>query len=580
MPKERQTELSLRKLLPIWFTVISVALWPAIIQAQVATKTPPTPFPTTTSAQEEPLSTESNWHRALERGFFTVGIRYNHHPYSWLDIRGNVTGFDADILRSVAALWELAVKFEPVTRHTATEMLHSGEVDFIAGGQPLFAHQLAEVSFSQPYHLDAVQIFVQTEAPWQSIEELIGHNVGVKSVSEAEDFIREWIRRNNFAFQFQPKGTLDLGLKALLMGELDATLGLRSEFSQLEMEPGQIRPLEEQLGEIPIAFALPRSDSILKDVINHSLQQLTANGRMRELHAIYFPSFPHDRELIPRYVDVHEDAAFNPPAAITFPEHFALPRLRETETLRVILVDQRTAPLQQLSSQIAAALAERCNLTMEITVLDALTAQETLQRGEADLLVGIEPRWAHSAVLDFTQPYLKQGLILMTREADRYEQMTDLPSPITLYLPAEDPISQSQIEGLLEPYEIELAGVQVVTSPFIINSLLGNPEVDAILGNSAILAPLLQQNGQALKVMKDGADVLWFTNSYLSLATPKNDVAFFQAIELAVQELRREQAFTDLMRPFVPSQLPETSTREVYWPGSLDSPANCRADDA
>lgn len=572
MPKERRIELRPSKHLPICFIIITFTLLASASQANVATKTPPTPYPRIISAQEEVLNTESNWHRALERGFFTVGIRYNHIPYSWLDIRGNVTGYDADILRSIAALWDLDLKFEPVTRQTATEMLQNGEVDFIAGGHSLFASQVEEVSFSHPYHLDAVQIFVQTESPWHSVEDLIGHSVGVKIVSDAEAFTLEWIRRNNFAFQFQPKGTLDLSMKALIMGEIDATLGLRSEFNQLEKEPGQVRPLEEHLGEIPIAFVFPRTDSILKDAINFSLQKLSANGRMRELHAIYFPSFPHDRELIPIWMG----ETFNPADSITFPENFTLPRLRETETLRVILVEQRTAAIDQLSSQIAMALAEHCNLKLELTVLDAPSAEEAMQRGEADLLVGIEPRWAHSPLIDFTYPYLKQGFVLLTREVDRYDQISDLPSPISIYLPAEDPLSQSQIDGLLEPFEIELADVQFVNSSSIINALLGNPEVDAILGNSTTLTPLMKDHSQQLNVVNDGAEAVWFTNSYLSLGTPKNDVDFFHAIELAVQELRQNQQFAEFMGPFTLSHLPVT-TRDLFWPGSSESQSSCRA---
>ena len=560
-----------KKQLQFLFFLLIVALFPTQSLAQIPTKTPPTPQPVMQTTENDIFHTRSNWHRARDRGYLSVGILYNNVPFGWLDIRGNVTGYDADILRSIASLWDMEVKFVHVTQQTGINMLRNEEVDLLAGGQSLFVGKLEELSFSHAYHLENVQIFVQSESPWQTVTDLIGQSIGVKQASLAEDFLIDWSLQSNFAFQFLPQATLDLSMESLSNGETEALVGFRSELMLLELEPGQVRPLENPLGSIPIAFAIPLTDSVLRDVLNFSLQRLAENNRMRELHAIYFPSIPYNQELIPQWGDLNEVESIILPEVNNFPEHFAVPKLRETSILRALLVDNHNTTMNNLSSNIAFALGELWNLTVEITLQNEELALDAIQNGAADIIVGIEPNWAIHNRVDFTYPYLKHGNVFITREIDNYDIVSDLPTPLSVIIPLEDQINNSLIRSLLEPFEIDLGDISVISSPLIVNELLVNSSVDAIFGNSSLLFPYFHNSLSNLNLLKNDADSVWFSKSFFSIGIPKNDFHLRTLVELGLQELARNNKIAEFINQTSNAIFLDTQTRVVNWPGSSES---------
>ncbi|MBZ0286998.1 MAG: transporter substrate-binding domain-containing protein, partial [Anaerolineae bacterium] len=83
------------------------------------TLVPPTLVPPVPDGAGDSLPSESTVARVLRDGKVRVGLLYNNPPFGELNIRGDVSGFDADLARSIADAW--GVTFEPVqvTRLTA-----------------------------------------------------------------------------------------------------------------------------------------------------------------------------------------------------------------------------------------------------------------------------------------------------------------------------------------------------------------------------------------------------------------------------------------------------------------------------
>ncbi len=550
----------------LFIFALSCTLIFAPLRAQIPTKTPPTPVPTPVRALDEGLETRSNWHEAIQSGTLTVGMLFNEVPFGWLDIRGNVTGYDADILRSITALWGIDIRFLHVTRQTGGEMLHAGEVDLLAGGQLLLSQRLEEYAFSHAYHLDTLQTLVRADAPWQTLADLTGQSVGVVRVSAEEDYLAEWSQRENIAYLTRPQPTLDRGLRTLLAGEIEALVGERSQLEQLQREPGQIRPLESVLGALPLAFALPAADSILRDALNHALQTIASNGRLRELHTLYFPSIPHDEEQIPQWVDLGDDGAFNPPDTIAYPEHFTLPSLREASVLRAVLVNTPDSRLANLCTGLATALGELWGLTVDFETAEAASAIASVVAGEADIAIGVAPSWAESARVDFTAPFLRHGSLLLTRAARDITSFANLPSPATIAIPAQDPLILARLREVAEASGIELGDTRVVSAALLANELLADEEVDAIFADSLVLAPFLRDYPDRFRVASNANGGIWFSREYLSIATPENDVAFRNLVELSLQALAQDGRLTMLLEPLTNPDLPNMGHRISQWP--------------
>ena len=81
-----------------------------------------------TAARQIPTRCRPN--RAIARitrdGKLRVGILYNEPPFGVYNIRGEETGFDADLAQAMADAWGVKVEFQQVTRQTGIDMVTSG----------------------------------------------------------------------------------------------------------------------------------------------------------------------------------------------------------------------------------------------------------------------------------------------------------------------------------------------------------------------------------------------------------------------------------------------------------------------
>src|SRR5690349_8779933 len=103
----------------LMMTVIGQSVFSQELQQQPApTLVPPTLVPTQDAGIFDTIPTESSVARIVRDGVVRVGILYNEIPFGLLNIRGEVSGYDADLARSMAEQWGVEVEFVQVTRQT------------------------------------------------------------------------------------------------------------------------------------------------------------------------------------------------------------------------------------------------------------------------------------------------------------------------------------------------------------------------------------------------------------------------------------------------------------------------------
>jgi ABC-type amino acid transport substrate-binding protein len=77
----------------------------------VGTLVPPTLVPMVASADTDVLPSTSTVARIQQNGIVRVGILYNEPPYGEYNIRGEVSGYDADVARAIAETWGVEIEF-------------------------------------------------------------------------------------------------------------------------------------------------------------------------------------------------------------------------------------------------------------------------------------------------------------------------------------------------------------------------------------------------------------------------------------------------------------------------------------
>ena len=188
-----------------------------VYQDPVPTLVPPTLVPVVDTGVQEIVATESALARIQRDGVMRVGILYNARPFGFLDVRGNVAGFDADLVRSIAETWGVEVEFVQVTRqmNSAVQLLQQGQIDILASSLVHRREWDALVEFSQPYYLGGQYVMVRADDPATNLGEMSGRRIGVVLATSSETAVSRWNTRTGNGVTVETFLTLDQSLCCL-----------------------------------------------------------------------------------------------------------------------------------------------------------------------------------------------------------------------------------------------------------------------------------------------------------------------------------------------------------------------------
>jgi polar amino acid transport system substrate-binding protein len=113
------------------------------------------------------------------QGVVTVGTDSDFPPFSFQDNQGNWSGFEIDLISETAKLWDVKVKFIPLTANDRLALLAGGEVQIIAASLTHSRDREAIIDFSQTYFLDRQRLLVRTDSGIEDFSDLAGRKVAV-----------------------------------------------------------------------------------------------------------------------------------------------------------------------------------------------------------------------------------------------------------------------------------------------------------------------------------------------------------------------------------------------------------------
>lgn len=567
----------------------------------VPTRVPPTLVPQASSGIEEILPSTSTVARIASAGVVRVGMLYNEPPFGELNIRGDHAGFDADLARSLAETWGVEVEFVQVTRQTdsLTNRLRTGEVDMLIAALVRHRELDAYMDFSFPYFNGQQSMMVQTEDPAQTPADLENRTVGVVIATAAQEAVATWSTRTGIPVNVQTYLTLDQAYIALVNGEINAMVASEYLLAQASLpRPELTRILDEPIEREPYAIAVRREDAPMRDLVNRTLQYLTAAGRMDEIHQVYFPGAAYEPLRI--WNNLGEDAP-NPaqfPAEVPFPAQRTFSRIQSGQTVRVAGLLGVTADSNSPESErrldtfhraLLAEMAARWGVNVEFVPDSANNAVELVANGQADIAVRAVPDWNAAAQVDFTNPYLLHGERLMVRVVDDDIQgFNDLSFETVLITPSNEesaatravaiadlPEVTIRIDEISQQREQDLAFVLLTGRTESSNPESEPIEADAVFGDSLKLIPHVQANPTQLRLTtnEDGT-ARWYSPSNqpgqnfaprpMVMAVPNNDIDFRLLVQYTLQELSRDGTLQNLLQPLM---LPDEIPAFEQWPG-------------
>ncbi|PJF44136.1 MAG: hypothetical protein CUN55_05565 [Phototrophicales bacterium] len=402
----------------------------------VGTRVPPTKVPIPTSAAVQTTTvTYSGIATMQNEGILRVGTRFNLPPFAWLDETGQVVGYEADIVRAIAAELGIEAVFIQVTTETELQMLRSGEVDILIGEQLKAKHNYEYMNFTHTYYDNRQKMVIREsdQGLYPNISALSNQRIGIVAGSRGEEAINIFSAYNGVGFELVRYLSQDAALDALEKGEVTGVVGEWDDLNRAGRLGMSYVPQDVQIDLY--AIAMRRYDVNLRNLLNRTLQRLSQNGTLSSIAANWFP----DRDpinfaaFIPIYNNLTEDARTlsDFPPDIPLPARSIIEKIQAKETLVVSGLDLDQSPLyydgylDPINRAIIEEMARRWGVNVTFIPGSVESAVDLVATNQADIAIGVRPRWDGADRVEYSVPYFYTGHRILVLETSQYDTFED-----------------------------------------------------------------------------------------------------------------------------------------------------------
>jgi len=559
------------------FFALSVTLATTVqVQQPVPTLVPPTLVPGIDAGVGDALLSESALAHVLAQGEVRVGLLYNAPPFGTLNLRGDVTGFEADLAKAMAEAWGVTFVPVQVTRQTALNVLANGDVEMLLASQVHRRDLDSRVEFSLTYYAGSESILVRQDDGAARLADMANRRVGYVMGTPGLEAISVWQQRSGFGVQLEPYLTLDQAYSALVNNEVDGVVDNRISLMRVVPQAGMGKILDEIVSPQPYGVVVRRQDVNWRNLINKTLQYLSAKGTLQQLYQTYLPGSPYSLGLVPVWGGVGDEAPKPDqfPVEVKFPTQYALPRVQQAGIVRVAGLAEPAADapesvkrLYAVNRAMVEALVEKWNVQLEVVPDNGTSSIDLVASGQADLAVGVTLDWSATDQVDLTAPYLLHGERVMARVRDEYETFLDLRGRIVAVF-ASEAGAADRVNALAASAN---SGVRIFTvnrEEDAASVVLSENNANVVFGDSLKLIAHVQAAPDDLRLTRRQPNPdAWYSRIYVGFAVPRNDLDFRLLVEYSMQELARSGEWQSILAPTL---LPDDIPAFDIWPGTSD----------
>jgi ABC-type amino acid transport substrate-binding protein len=185
-------------------------------------------------------------------------------------------------------------------------------------------------------------------------------------------------------------------------------------------------------------------------------------------------------------------------------------------------------------------------------------AMEMVTNGQADIAIGVQPDWSWADRVDFTQPYLLHGYRLMVKQNSGIFGFAELRGGRTVATVSSQPDANGKAVEAAEKVN-SLIKTAVTNEDGLSIFILEQDNAHVAFADSLILLPHLEAYPTDFQLTKD-----WYSERYMAMAVPRNDIDFRLLVDYTLQELARDGTLQRLWQPVLPAG--ETIEFDI-WPG-------------
>ena len=265
-------------------TVMAVSMLAAVALTGCGSSAPETKAAETTAAAaaaETTAAAAETTAAAAEGEFvFKHGFDLDYPPYSFIDDKGEVGGFDVEMAQAVCDYYGWKYEAVPFNWDAKDAELNAGSCDCIWSGFTMNGRE-DDYLWSKPYSDNTQMIMVNKNSGIETLADLEGKAVGVQTSTSAYDLLNDEEGQAELAKTFgslEVYETYTIAFNDLKAGAIDAIAIDVTSGNYLMNGEADYKFLDEVLGSEQYAIGFRKDDTELCDKINAALDALAADG--------------------------------------------------------------------------------------------------------------------------------------------------------------------------------------------------------------------------------------------------------------------------------------------------------------
>lgn len=242
--------------------------------------------PATQISNNQPVESASA-PKKLER--YVVGTDATYPPFDFKDEHGQLTGFDADLLKAIADNQNFSVEFVPTARSQLFPGLNEGYYQILAACLGMNAERLAQSEMSEPYAFAPNVIMGKSGNNVQTLTQL-----GNRSVAVQQDSYTHKVLTDSGIKNIITEKTPYEAYVAFVSGRADYVVGDAGVLNYYHKnnkdthKPQTYSTVYNKTEDVRVAFAVKKGNTELINKINEGLKNIKANGTYDKIYAKWF----------------------------------------------------------------------------------------------------------------------------------------------------------------------------------------------------------------------------------------------------------------------------------------------------
>jgi polar amino acid transport system substrate-binding protein len=224
---------------------------------------------------------------------YVVGTDAAYAPFESQNEKGEIVGFDIDVVRAAAAKAGVEVKFVNTPWEGIFNTLQQGDRDMIVSAVTITDERKQTMDFSDPYFDAAQLIAVKETSKVAKFADLKKLKVGVQTGTTGDEAVTKLLGKastNIKRFESTP-----LALKELEAGGVDAVVADNGVIANyVANNPGGKFKTVSDKEFVPEQYgiAFKKGNTELQAKMNQGLAAIKADGSYAQIHAKYFGAPP------------------------------------------------------------------------------------------------------------------------------------------------------------------------------------------------------------------------------------------------------------------------------------------------